>query len=189
MKISANSLKIGNIIVQDGRLMLIAKAPEHVKPGKGPAYVQLELKDIKTKTKTVQRISSSDYLEKAHLEQREYQFLYQDEKSLFFMGTQDFEQIELDKSDFDKGVLAFLQDGMLIKIDFFEDDPINFILPSTVTLEISETDPVIKGATASSSYKPALLENGVTIKVPPYLNIGDKVVVKTEDSSFVERVK
>ena len=115
MKISANSLKIGNIIVQDGKLMLITKAPEHVKPGKGPAYVQLELKDIKTKTKTVQRISSSDYLEKAHLEQSEYQFLYQDEKSLFFMGTQDFEQIELDKNNFDKTNHKSFRNSLLMR--------------------------------------------------------------------------
>jgi len=189
MKISANSLKQGNIILQKDKLMFVSKAPEHVKPGKGPAYIQLELKDLKTQTKLSQRFSSSDYIEKVHLDQREYQFLYQDGEFLFFMGMQDFDQIEIDKKEFDKNMLAFLQEGMNIKIDFYEAQAINFILPATVVLNIDQTDPVIKGATATSSYKPALMENGIIVKVPSYLNTGDNVVVKTEDCSFVAKAK
>ncbi len=189
MKVSANSLKQGNVIVFDSRLWVIAKAPEHVKPGKGPAYVQLELKDLKTKTKLNQRISSSDYIERAYLEPKEYQYLYEEGTQLCFMDNDTFEQIQLDKSALDKGMLPFLQEGMALKIEFFENEPINFVLPSTIILEIVQTDPVIKGSTAAPSYKPAQMSNGITVKVPAYLNSGEKIVVKTEDGSFVERAK
>ena len=189
MKVSANSLKQGNIIVYDNRLWIIAKAPDHVKPGKGPAYIQLEMKDLKTSTKLNQRLSSTEYVEKAYLEQKDHQFLYAEGDNLIFMDKETFEQIEVNKSGLDKDILPFLQENMMVKIELFESSPLNFMLPSTVVLEIVETDPVIKGSTATASYKPAKLSNGVTIKVPQYLTSGEKIVVKTEDASFVERAK
>ena len=189
MKVSANSLKQGNVIVYDGRIWLIAKPPEHVKPGKGPAYVQLELKDLKTKTKLNQRISSSDYIERAYLEQKEYQYLYEEGDFLWFMDMVNFEQIQINKTAIDKSMLPFLQEAMILKIEFFENEPINFVLPSTVVLQIEQTEHVVKGSTAAPSYKPALMSNGITVKVPAYLSSGEKIVIKTEDGSFVERAK
>jgi elongation factor P len=189
MKVSANSLKQGNVIIHDKRLWIIAKPPEHVKPGKGPAYIQLEMKDLKTSTKLNQRLSSTEYVERAYLEQKDHQFLYVEGDNLILMDQESFEQIEVHRSAFDKSMLPFLQENMIVKIELFESSPLNFVLPSTVVLEILETDPVIKGSTATASYKPAILNNGVTIKVPPYLISGEKIVVKTEDGSFVERAK
>jgi elongation factor P len=189
MKVSANSLKQGNVIVYDNRLWVVAKPPEHVKPGKGPAYIQLELKDLKSKTKLNQRISSTEYIERAYLEQKEYQFLYPEGNSLCFMDNESFDQIEINKDSIDKNLTPFLQEGMLLKIEFHENDPINFILPATVVLEIEQTEPAIKGSTAAPSYKPALMSNGITVKVPAYLSSGEKIIVKTEDGSFVERAK
>jgi elongation factor P len=187
MKVSANSLKQGNVIIFDNRLCVIIKAPEHVKPGKGPAYVQLEMKDLKSAIKLNQRISSSDQIEKAYLETKEYQFLYEQGSELCFMAMDDFEQIQLDKSLIDKNLLPFLQQDMLIKIESFDGSPINFIFPTNVVLEIKETEAVIKGSTSAPSYKPALMENGITVKVPAYLTSGEKIIIKVEDGSFVER--
>jgi elongation factor P len=189
MKVSANSLKQGNVIVYEGRLWVIAKPPEHVKPGKGPAYIQLEMKDLKTKTKLNQRLSSTESVEKAYLEQKDYQFLYSDGSLLALMHTENFEQIDIDKSLIDQSLLPFLQESMVLKIEFFEGGPINFIFPSAVVLEIEHTEPPIKGSTSAPSYKPALMKNGITVKVPAYINSGEKIVVKTEDGSFVERAK
>jgi elongation factor P len=189
MKVSANSLKQGNVIVHDSRICIITKPPEHTKPGKGPAYIQLELKNLKTKEKFRDRVSSSDYIERAYLEQKEYQYLYAEGDLLIFMDMVSFEQIHLNKSSIDKSMLPFLQEAMVLKIEFFETEPMNFILPTTVTLQIEQTEQVIKGSTAAPSYKPALMSNGITVKVPAYLNSGEKIVVKTEDGSFVERAK
>ncbi len=188
MKITANSLKQGNVIVYEG-VWIITKPPEHVKPGKGGAFIQLELKDLKTKIKTSKRIKSKDYVERAYLEQKKYQYLHEERDFLWFMDMGNFEQIQLNKSVIDKNVQQFLQDGMIIEIEFFENDPMNVILPSTVILQIEQTEQVIKGSTAAPSYKPALMSNGITVKVPGYLNSGEKIIVKTEDGSFVERAK
>ena len=189
MKVSANSLKQGHVIVFDKRLYIIIKAPEHVKPGKGPAYVQLEMKDVKSLVKLNQRISSSDQVEKAYLEQQQYRFLYEQNSELCFMNVNDFEQIQINKTLIDKNLLLFLQEGMEITIESFQDDPVNFIFPTNAILEIKETEAVIKGSTSAPSYKPALMDNGITVKVPAYLTRGEKIIVKIEDGSFVERIK
>lgn len=188
MKISANSIKAGNILVHNDNLWVVSKMPEHTKPGKGPAYVQVEMKNLKTGTKLNTRFSSSDYIEKAQLEQRTFQFLYFEDNNLVLMDTETFEQILLSK-DIAGEKLPFLEDNMLIKVEFYQETPLNIDLPQTIISEIVETDPVIKGATATASYKPAILANGVKVMVPSYLVIGEKIVVKTEDSSFVERAK
>ncbi|XVN42234.1 MAG: elongation factor P [Candidatus Rickettsia vulgarisii] len=188
MKITANSIRVGNVLVHNGDLWVVSKNPEHTKPGKGPAYIQLEMKNLKTGTKLNERFSSSDYVEKAQLEHRDLQFLYFEDDKLVLMDNETFEQILIDKELLDER-LPFLEDSMTLKVQFYEDTPLNVELPQTVISEIAETDPVIKGATVTSSYKPAILTNGIRVMVPPYLVVGEKIVVKTEDLSFVERAK
>jgi elongation factor P len=188
MKISANSIRAGNIIVHNNDLWVVSKTPEHTKPGKGGAYVQVEMKNLKTNTKSNERFSSSDYVEKAQLEHRELQFLYLEDDNLILMDNETFEQVAINKKILDAR-LPFLEDNMILKVQFYEDKPLNAELPATVTVEIMQTDPVIKGAAVTSSYKPAILTNGIKVMVPSYLVVEEKIVVKTEDMSFVERAK
>ena len=188
MKITANSIRAGNILVYENDLWVVSKTPEHTKPGKGGAYVQVEMKNLKAGTKVLERFSSSDYVEKAQLEQRNLQFIYMENDDLVLMDNQTFEQIFVNKKILgDK--IAFLTDNMMVTVEFYEEKTLKIELPNTVVVEISETDPVIKGSTVTSSYKPAILTNGVRVMVPPYLVVGEKIVIKTEDISFVERAK
>lgn len=188
MKISANSIRVGNILVHNNDLWVVSKPPEHTKPGKGGAYVQVEMKNLKAGTKTNERFSSSDYVEKAHLEQKDMQFLYIEEPNLILMDNETFEQVAINKKILgDKS--AFLTDNMILTIEYFEDTPLSANLPATIIAEIAETEPVIKGAAVTSSYKPTILTNGVKVMVPSYLVTGDRIVVKTEDASYVERAK
>ncbi|MFV9929895.1 MAG: elongation factor P [Rickettsia endosymbiont of Haemaphysalis japonica] len=188
MKISANSIITGNTLVYNNDLWVVSKTPEHTQPGKGGAYVQVEMKNLKTGTKRNERFSSSDYLEKAEFEQKDYQFLYFEGDDLVLMDTKHFDQINISKEMLEEK-LSFLTENMIVKVEFYNDKPLNIELPPTVILEISETDLVIKGATATASYKPAILENGIKVKVPQYLEIGEKIVVKTDDMTYVERAK
>jgi elongation factor P len=188
MKISANSIRAGNILVYEGDLWVVSKTPEHTKPGKGGAYVQVEMKNLKAGTKVIERFSSSDYVERAQLEQRDLQFLYIEDDNLVLMDNETFEQILITQKILgDK--LPFLTDNMVITVEFYEEVPIKAELPHTIVAEIAETGPVIKGATVTSSYKPAILTNGVKVMVPSYLVTGEKIVIKTEDVTFVERAK
>jgi elongation factor P len=188
MKISANSIRAGNILVHNDDLWLVAKMPEHTKPGKGGAYVQVEMKNLKTGTKLNERFSSSDYVEKAELEQKDFQFLYFEDNSVVLMDNETFEQIYVSKDIFgDK--LPFLTESMIISVEFYQEKPLSVRLPQTIIASIDQTEPVIKGATVTSSYKPAILTNGVKVMVPSYIVTGEKIVVKTEDASFVERAK
>lgn len=188
MKISANAIRAGNIIVYNDDLWIISKTPEHTKPGKGPAYVQVEMKNLKTNTKLNERFSSSDYVEKAQLDYKDLQFLYSEGDNLILMDNQSFEQILISKKILGER-LPFLEDNMIIKVQFYGEEPLGVELPQNIIAEIMETEPVIKGATATSSYKPAILTNGIKVMVPSYLVAGEKIVVKTEDISFVERAK
>ncbi len=188
MKISANSIRTGNILVYKNDLWVVSKQPEHTQPGKGGAYVQVEMKNLKTDTKRNERFSASDHLEKAELEQKDYQFLYFEDTNVVLMDNQTFEQISVSKAILDEK-LPFLTENMNVKVEFYNEKPLSIELPATVILEIIETDPVIKAATATASYKPATLANGVKVKVPQYLEIGEKIVVKTEDLTYVERAK
>lgn len=188
MRISANEIKNGNILDYENELWVIVKNPEHTKPGKGGAYVQVEMKNLRTGNKLNQRFSSSENVERAFLDQKKMQFLYAEDKNLIFMDPETFDQIMLDAAMLgDK--LPFLTDGMDVMVDFYQDKALNIKLPATVIVEVEQTDPTIKGATVTSSYKPALLTNGLKVMVPPYLGSGEKIVVKTEDLSFVERAK
>ncbi len=188
MRISANDIKIGNILDYENELWTVAKNPEHTKPGKGGAYVQVEMKNLRTGNKLNQRFSSTESVEKAALEYEAMQYLYAEGEHLVFMDPNSFEQVLLDKSLLgDK--LPFLTDGMNVDVELYKETPLNIKLPKTVIVEIEETDPVIKGSTVTSSYKPAILTNGLKVAVPPYLVTGEKIVVKTEDLTFAERAK
>ncbi len=188
MKMVANSIRLGNILIYENGLWVVTKNPEHTKPGKGGAYVQVEMKNLKTNTKINHRFSSGDYVERASLEQKSYQYLYDEGDFLVFMDNKSYEQISL-KSDILGDRLLLLSSNMEVEIEFHEENPLNVKLPNTIIAEIIETEPVIKGATATSTYKPAIIANNVRVMVPPYIDTGQKIVVKTEDISFVERAK
>jgi elongation factor P len=188
MKINANSIRMGNVLEHKNRLWMVMKQPDHTMPGKGGAFIQVEMRDIKSGTKLNERFRSTENVEKVRLDQKQYQYLYMEGDNMALMDNESFEQILIDKNILgDK--LNFLQDNMLVTLETYQDDPISMLLPETVILEVSEAEPVVKGQTAAASYKPAILENGVRIMVPPFVVIGDKVVVRTEDASYLERAK
>lgn len=188
MKISANDIKSGNVLDYEGHLWIVSKNPEHTKPGKGGAYVQVELKNLKTGNKMNQRFSSTESVEKAFFDYQNMQFLYKEGDYLVLMDPETFEQKFIEKSLLaDK--LPLLTDGMNLDVAFYQDSPISIKLPPNLVVEVEETQPTIKGATVTSSYKPAILTNGLKVMVPPYLNSGEKIVIKTEDLTFVERAK
>jgi elongation factor P len=188
MKIDGNAIRVGNVIEHQDRLWRAVKT-QHVKPGKGGAFLQVELKDIRDGTKLNERFRSSETVERVRLDQKEYQFLYADGDAYTFMDNETYEQVTLDKDMVGEDAVAYLQDGMTVMIESFEGSPISVTLPDTVVLEITEADAVVKGQTASSSYKPALLENGVRTLVPPHIAAGTRVVINTADGSYVERAK
>jgi len=187
MKISGNAIRPGNVIEHNGRLWRAVRI-QHTQPGKGGAYLQVELKDIRDGTKLNERFRSSEDVERVRLDQRDYQYLYREGDMLTFMDNETYEQITVHE-DFVGEPAVFLQEGMTVTIESYEDSPIGVMLPDTVTMRIVEADPVVKGQTASSSYKPAILENGVRIMVPPHVESGTRVVVNTADGSYVERAK
>ena len=165
MKINGNEIKPGNVIEHKDSLWVAVKT-NAVKPGKGGAFNQVELRNLLDGTKHNERFRASETVEKVRLEQKEFQYLYAEGESLVFMDTQTYEQLELQK-DFVGDRAAFLQDGMGVQVELYEERPIGIKLPDQITLEITEADPVVKGQTVSSSYKPAMMENGVRVMVPP----------------------
>jgi len=187
MKISGNAIRPGNVIEHKGRLWRAVRI-QHTQPGKGGAYLQVELKDIRDGTKLNERFRSSEDVERVRLDQRDYQYLYREGDMLTFMDNETYEQVSVHE-DLVGEPVAFLQEGMTVTIESYEDSPIGVMLPDTVIMQIVEADPVVKGQTASSSYKPAVLENGVRILVPPHIESGTRVVVNTADGSYVERAK
>ena len=188
MKIDGNAIRPGNVIEHEGRLWRAVKT-QHVKPGKGGAFLQVELKDIRSGTKLNERFRSSETVERVRLDQKEFQFLFNEGDDYTFMDQESYEQITVNIDLIGEDQAIFLQDGMVVTIESFEDSPISVMLPDTVTMEITEADAVVKGQTASSSYKPAILENGARVMVPPYIEAGTRIVVNTADSTFVERAK
>jgi elongation factor P len=187
MKINGNAIRPGNIIEHQGRLWRATRI-QHTQPGKGGAYLQVELKDVRDGTKLNERFRSSETVERVRLDSKEYQYLFKDGDQFTFMDNQNFEQITLPE-DMIGEPAAFLQDGMQVTIESYEDSPISVSLPDTVIMQIVEADAVVRGQTASSSYKPALLENGVRVLVPPHIESGTRIVVNTGDASYVERAK
>jgi elongation factor P len=188
MKINANSIRLGTVLEHNNRLWVVVKNPEHTQPGKGGAYVQIEMKDIKTGTKLNERFSSSESVEKVRLDEKSFQFLYFEDDNLTLMDNETFEQISVKKSVLGDQ-LPYVQDGMNLTIELYNEEVISASVPERIVATIESTEPVIKGQTATSSFKPAILDNGARIMVPPFVNTDDKVLVRTLDSTYVERVK
>ncbi len=188
MKIGGNAIRPGMIIQHNNKLLKAVKI-QHVKPGKGPAYLQTELKDIVSGTKIHERFRSDESVEKISLEPKHCQFLYSDQEVFYFMDKENFEQIPIVESEIAEDQLPYLTEGIEVTIEFFDNKPISILLPPSVILEIVETQAVIKGQTATSSFKPAILSNGIKTMVPQHIEVGTKVVINPEDSSYVERAK
>jgi elongation factor P len=185
MKINGNEIRPGMMIEYDGGLWIAVKTMA-VKPGKGPAYNQVEAKNIIDGRKLNNRFGSDEKVERFRLEQKDFQYLYRQGDMLVFMDSDTYEQIELSE-EFVGERAAFLQDGMKVTLDMYEDRPIGIKLPDQVVLQIVEADAVMKGQTATSSYKPAKLENGLRIMVPPFVATGEKVVVDTNEITYIRR--
>ena len=185
MKINGNEIRPGNVIQHKGGLWVAVKI-QAVKPGKGGAYAQVELKHVVDGTKLNERFRASETVERIRLEQKDYQFLFAEGDMLTFMDTETYEQISL-AADFIGERAAFLQDGMEVVVESYEGQHLGVSLPEQVTLEVTETEPTIKGQTASSSYKPAIMDNGVRVMVPPFISAGEKIVVDTNEVTYVRR--
>lgn len=186
-KIAGNEIRPGAMIQHDGGLWLAVKT-QAVKPGKGGAYNQVELKNVVTGTKLNERFRADQSVEEVYLEKKDFQFLYASGDMLTFMDTDTYDQIEID-ADFVGDQVQFLQEGMKVLVQTYEGKPIGIKLPQHVTLEVTEADPVLRGGTAAPSYKSATLENGLKIQVPPFINAGTKVIVSTEDGTYVRRAE
>ncbi len=186
MRINGNDIRPGNVIEHKGELWAAVKI-QAVKPGKGGAFAQVELKNLLTGSKLNERFRATESVEKVRLEQKDYQYLYEDGDMLVFMDAVTYDQISLPK-DFVGERAAFLQDGMTVVVEMHEETkPINIKFPDQVDLEVTETEAVIKGQTASSSYKPAIMDNGIRVMVPPFIKVGEKVVVDTNELTYLRR--
>ena len=186
MKISGNEIKTGMIIEHNNDLWEVLKT-QHVKPGKGGAFNQVEMKSINKDTKLNERFRSSDSVEKAIIEETNFNYLYEDKMEYYFINNKTFEQITLKKTLLGEKV-KFLTEGIEVKIGMYEDVPIKIDLPNQIECKIETTDAAIKGQTVSSSYKPALLDNGVNILVPPFIESGDNIIVDTRTIEYVKKV-
>jgi elongation factor P len=184
-KITGNEISPGTLLNYDGGLWIAVKTVK-VKPGKGGAYNQVELKNVTTGTKLNQRFRSDEAVDEAYLDKKDFQFLYASGDMLTFMDMENYEQIEL-ATDFVGDQARFLQDGMKTLVNLYEGKPIGIKLPVQVTLTVAEADPVLKGGTAAPSFKTAVLENGLKVQVPPFVGAGEKIIVATEDGSYVRR--
>jgi elongation factor P len=188
MKINGNAIRPGMVIEHQGRLWRAVRI-QHTQPGKGGAYLQVELKGLRDNTKLNERFRSSESVERVRLDQRTLQFLYSEGDMFTFMDNETFEQIALPVDAVGEEQIPFLQEGMIVTIEFHEQTPISVQLPDSVVLKVVEADAVVKGQTASSSYKPAVLENGMRVMVPPHIEAGTRIVVNSADRSYVERAK
>ena len=184
-KINVNEIRPGYIIEHDGGLWVAVKT-SHVKPGKGGAFAQVEMKNIRDGRKLNERFRSADKVERIRLDQKDQQFLYEQNGMLVFMDSETYEQIEL-PADILGERRPFLQDGMTILVEYYEDEALNAQLPDKVTCTVVETEPAVKGQTAANSFKPAILDNGVRIMIPPFVGEGEAIIVSTETMEYVER--
>ena len=183
MKISGVDIRPGNILEYEGGIWKVAKI-QHTQPGKGGAYMQVEMKNLQDGRKTNVRFRSADTIERVRLDQKEFQYLYIDGDSLVFMDKDTYEQINL-PADLLGDAAAFLQDGMDVTLELWDEKPISVALPEQVEATIVEADAVVKGQTASSSYKPAVLDNGVRVMVPPHIESGTRIVVDVYERTYV----
>lgn len=184
-KINGNEIRPGNVLEHDGGLWAAVKV-NHVKPGKGGAFAQVELKNLRDNRKLNERFRSEDKIERVRLDQKDQQFLYESDGKLVFMDSETFEQTELD-ADLLGERRPFLQDGMTATIEYYGDEALSVSLPQKVTCKVVETEPVVKGQTAANSYKPAVLDNGVRVMVPPFIGQDEDIVVNTEIFEYSER--
>ena len=187
MKVIASSLRKGNIVEFDGKLYVVLNA-ESFHPGKGTPTTQIDMRRISDGVKTAQRYKTTEQVERAHVEDHEYQYLYQDGDGFHFMNTETYDQVTL-QADIVGDQAAYLQPEMKVKLAVHEGVPVSIELPQKAVLEVVETEPTVKGQTAASSYKPAVLSNGVRTMVPPFVGVGTKIVVMTADGTYVERAK
>ena len=186
MKISGNEIKTGMIVEHNNDLWEVLKT-QHVKPGKGGAFNQVEMKSINKGTKLNERFRSSDNVERAIVEEIDYNFLYEDKGEFHFINNKSFEQINLKKELLGEKS-KFLSEGLEVKIGIYNEIPIKIDLPNQIECKIESTDAAIEGQTAASSYKPALLENGITVQVPPFIESGDEIIVDTRSIEYIKKV-
>jgi elongation factor P len=187
VRVIASSIRKGNILEVDGKLYVVLTA-ENIHPGKGTPVSQIEMRRISDGVKTSERYKTTDQVERAFVEDRDFNYLYQDGDGFHFMNNETYDQIQVSK-DIVGDLAPYLQENMTVKLSMHDANPVAIQLPQRVTLEVTETEPVTKGQTASSSYKPAILSNGVRTSVPPHIGAGTRIVVMTEDGSYVERAK
>jgi len=187
MKVTAITLRKGNVLNYNNKLMVVT-GYEIMQPGKGASVIQVEMRDIRTGNKDNVRFRTQETVERVRLDQNDFQYLFNDGESYTFMDLSSYEQINV-SNELIGDAAIFLQDGMQVIIETHEGEPLSVQLPDTVVLEVVEAEPVIKGQTATTSYKPAILDNGARVMVPPHIDIGTKIVVRTEDSTYVERFK
>ncbi len=186
MKINAGEIRVGILIEYKNDLWQVLKT-KHVKPGKGGAFAQVEMKSVTKNTKINERFRSNENVEKAALDESNFNYLYEDENNYFFMDPKSFEQIELKKDILgEKG--KFLTENLEVLVSFYNENPISCDLPNQVKCKIDKTDASIKGQTVSSSYKPAILDNGINILVPPFIESGDEIIVDTRNLEYIKKV-
>ena len=186
MKINAGEIRVGMLLEFKNDLWQVLKT-QHVKPGKGGAFAQVEMKSVNKITKLNERFRSSETVEKASLEETNFNFLYKDDSNYFFMNPKSFEQIEIKKDIIgDKGNL--LTENLEVSVSFYNESPISIDLPKQVQCKIKSTDVALKGQTVSSSYKPALLDNGLSIQVPPFIEDGDSIIIDTRNFEYIKKI-
>jgi elongation factor P len=187
MKINAIDIKPGNVLEHSGKLWIVLKR-ELIQPGKGGAFAQVEMRDLRSGNKTNERFRTQETVERVRLDDKEMQFLYFDGNLATFMDNESFEQVTVDR-DMIGPPADFLIEGMVCTIELYEGQPLAVELPQSVTVTVVEADPVVKGQTASSSYKPGKLDNGRRVMIPPHIEAGTRIVVNTGDGSYIERAK
>ena len=187
MKINAIDIKPGNVLEHQGKLWLVVKR-ELIQPGKGGAFAQIEMRDLRSGNKTNERFRTQETVERVRLDEKEMQFLYFEGDQATFMDTETFEQVTVLKELIGEPA-DFLVEGMMCTIQLYEGEAMSVTIPQSVTMAVVEADPVVKGQTASSSYKPGKLENGRRVMLPPHIGAGTRIVVNTADGSYVERAK
>ena len=186
MKINATEIRVGMIIEYKDDLWEILKT-NHVKPGKGGAFAQVEMKSLNKNTKLNERFRSSESIEKASLDEMKFNYMYSDEVDFHFMSPKSFEQIKLNKNIIGEKS-KMLTENLEVSINFYNDNPINIILPNQITCKVETTDAAIKGQTVSSSYKPAMLDNGLNIQVPPFIESGDEIILDTRTTEYIKKI-
>jgi elongation factor P len=188
MKIDGNQVKVGNILEIKNKLWRVTKT-QHTQPGKGGAYLQVEMKELKEGTKMNERFRSSESVERAILNEKKYQYLYSNDDKFYFMDNINFDQIEIGAEIITKTQSKFLKENDIVTIQLYESQPVSIILPDHVSFAVIEADAVVKGQTATSSYKPAILERNIKTSVPPFIEVGDVIIINSDDASYVEKAK